>query len=237
MDDYKAKFKNLSALYLNCTLKTGDEESHTDRLIKVSTGILDSLEVEHETIRVANLDLAIGMKPDMTKHGADKDDWPELYKKVLAADILVIGSPIWLGEKSSVATKLIERLYSTSAQYNNMGQYAYYGRVGGCLVTGNEDGVKHVGMGVLYALQHIGYTVPPQVDAGWIGEVGPGPSYGDGGAGYDNDFTNRNTTFMTWNLLHMASLLKQNDGFPAYGNQPDEWNDGKRFGFQPLMTD
>jgi multimeric flavodoxin WrbA len=62
---------------------------------------------------------------------------------------------------------------------NDDGQYAYYGRVGGCLVTGNEDGVKHVAMNVLYSLQHLGYTIPPQADAGWIGEVGPGPSYGD----------------------------------------------------------
>ena len=72
---------------------------------------------------------------------------------------------------------------------------------GGCLITGNEDGVKHCAMNVLYSLQHLGYTIPPQADAGWIGEVGPGPSYLDpGSGGPDNDFTNRNTTFMTWNL-------------------------------------
>ena len=93
----------------------------------------------------------------------------------MAADILVLTTPIWLGEKSSVCTQVIERLYGNSSQLNDAGQYAYYGRVGGCLVTGNEDGVKHCAMNVLYSLQHLGYVIPPQADSGWIGEAGPGP--------------------------------------------------------------
>ncbi len=104
---------------------------------------------------------------------------------------------------------MIERLYGNSHLLNSAGQYAYYGRVGGCLVTGNEDGVKHCAMNVLYSLQHLGYVVPPQADAGWIGEAGPGPSYLDpGSGGPENDFTNRNTTFMTWNLLHLARMAR-----------------------------
>ena len=89
---------------------------------------------------------------------------------VQAADILVLGTPIWLGEKSSVCTRMIERLYGNSAQLNEHGQYAYYGKVGG-YQTGNEDGIKHCSMNVLYSLQHLGYTIPPQADAGWIGEA------------------------------------------------------------------
>ena len=141
----------------------------------------------------------------MTEHGWDRDEWPVISERVMAADILVLGTAIWLGEKSSVCTKIVERLYGNSSLLNEAGQYAYYGRAGGCLVTGNEDGVKHCAMNVLYSLQHLGYTIPPQADAGWIGEVGPGPSYLDeGSGGPTNDFTNRNTTFMTWNLLHVA---------------------------------
>ena len=87
-------------------------------------------------------------------------------------DILVLLTPIWLGEKSSVCTQVIERLYGNSHLLNDAGQYAYYGRVGGCLITGNEDGVKHCAMNILYSLQHLGYTIPPQADAGWIGEAG-----------------------------------------------------------------
>ena len=166
----------------------------------------------------------------------NKDDWPALYERVQAADILVLGSPIWLGEKSSVSTRVIERLYGNSSTLNEQGQYAYYGKVGGCLITGNEDGIKHCSMNILYSLQHLGYTIPPQADAGWIGEAGPGPSYLDAGSGGpENDFTNRNTTFMTWNLLHTARLLKDAGGIPAHGNQRSLWDAGCRFDF-PIPT-
>ncbi len=112
------------------------------------------------------------------------------------------------------------------------GQYAYYGRVGGCLVTGNEDGIKHCAMNTLYSLQHLGYTIPPQADAGWIGEAGPGPSYLDeGSGGPENDFTNRNTTFAAWNMMHLARMLKDAGGIPAHGNQRTEWDAGCRFDF------
>ena len=113
---------------------------------------------------------------DMREHGWDRDEWPAILKKVMAADILVIGSAIWLGEKTSVCTKVIERLYAASHELNGHGQYAYYGKVGGCLITGNEDGAKHCAMNILYSLQHLGYVVPPQADAAWLGEAGPGPS-------------------------------------------------------------
>lgn len=148
----------------------------------------------------------------------------------MAADILVLGTPIWLGEKSSMCQRVIERLYGNSSQLNDRGQYAYYGKVGGCIVTGNEDGVKHCSMGILYSLQHLGYTVPPQADAGWIGEAGPGPSYLDeDSGGPENDFTQRNTTFMTWNLLHLARMLRDRNGIPTHGNQRSEWEAGCRF--------
>ena len=66
--------------------------------------------------------------------------------------------------------------------------------------------MKHCAMNILYSLQHLGYVIPPQADAGWIGEAGPGPSTSiPGSGGPENDFTNRNTTFMTWNLLHLAA--------------------------------
>ena len=125
---------------------------------------------------------------------------------------------------------MIERLYATAGDLNEHGQYAYYGYVGGCLITGNEDGIKHCSMSILYALQHIGYVVPPQADAGWIGEAGPGPSYLDPGpGGPENDFTNLNATFMRWNLLHLAHMLKNSGGIPAHGNQRSKWDAGCRF--------
>jgi multimeric flavodoxin WrbA len=225
-------FSDLRALFINCTLKPSPQLSHTDGLVAIARAIMEKNGVAVETVRAVDHDIASGVYPDMTEHGWKSDAWPALQAKVMAADILVLTTPIWLGDKSSVCTRVIERLYGNSAVLNDDGQYAYYGKVGGCLVTGNEDGVKHCAMNILYSLQHLGYVIPPQADAGWVGEAGPGPSYRDAGSGGpENDFTNRNTTFMTWNLLHMARLLKEAGGVPAHGNQRAAWDAGCRFDF------
>ena len=225
-------FTDLRALFINCTLKRSPEPSHTQGLADLSIEIMRRQGVDVDVVRAVDLDIATGVWPDMTEHGWERDDWPAVSEQVMAADVLVLCTPIWLGEKSSVCTKIIERLYGNSHLLNEQGQYAYYGRVGGCLVTGNEDGVKHCAMNVLYSLQHLGYVIPPQADAGWIGEAGPGPSYLDpGSGGPENGFTNRNTTFMTWNLLHLARLVKDAGGIPAHGNQRSAWDAGCRFDF------
>jgi multimeric flavodoxin WrbA len=226
-------FSDLQAVFINCTLKRSPEVSNTQGLADISIEIMRRQGVQVDVVRAIDHQIATGVWPDMTEHGWDRDDWPDLFDQVMAADILVLCTPIWLGEKSSVCTQVIERLYGNSSQLNDEGQYAYYGRVGGCLVTGNEDGVKHCAMNVLYSLQHLGYVIPPQADAGWIGEAGPGPSYLDpGSGGPENDFTNRNTTFMTWNLLHLARMLKDLGGMPAHGNQRAAWDAGCRFDFE-----
>ncbi|OEV04234.1 flavodoxin family protein [Streptomyces oceani] len=220
-------FTGLRAMYVNCSLNRTPEPSNTQGLVDRSVALMHDNGVEVDQIRAVDHDIAVGVRPDMTEHGWDRDEWPALLRRVLAADILVLAGPIWLGENSSVMRHVIERLYGYSGVLNERGQYAYYGRVGGCLITGNEDGIKHCSMSVLYGLQHIGYTIPPQADAGWIGEVGPGPSYLDpGSGGPENEFTNRNTTFMTYNLLHLASMLRRNGGVPPYGNRRSEWDAG-----------
>ncbi len=225
-------FSDLKAVFLNCTLKRSPELSHTEGLVRISQAIMEKNGIAVEVLRPVDHEIAYGVWPDMKEHGWERDDWPEILDKVMAAEILVIGSAIWLGEKTSVCTKVIERLYGASHLLNDQGQYAYYGRVGGCLITGNEDGSKHCAMNILYSLQHLGYVIPPQADAGWLGEAGPGPSYLDpGSGGPENDFTNRNTTFMTWNLMHLALMIKYAGGIPAHGNQRSEWDGGCRFDF------
>lgn len=229
----KPDFSALKALYINCTLKNSPQKSHTEGLMDVSMHIMKAENVHVDYLRLVDYDIAYGLLPDMKKEGKEKDDWPEIYAKVQDADILIIGTPIWLGEKSSIATKLIERLYGMSANTNDKGQYIYYGKVGGCVITGNEDGIKHCAMGILYALQHLGYSIPPQADCGWIGEAGPGPSYLDKESNAKNNaFTNRNTTFMTYNLLHLAKMLSNQKGYPVYGNSREEWDDGTRWNFE-----
>jgi multimeric flavodoxin WrbA len=238
MSDSKWDFSGISAIFFNGTLTKSPEPSHTERLIKISQGIMDKHGVKTEVIRtIDHPDIATGVYPDMREQGWAVDEWPEIYKKVQEADILLIAGPIWLGDNSSQTKKVIERLYACSSLLNKQGQYAFYGKVGGCLITGNEDGIKHCAQNVLYSLQHLGCTIPPQADAGWIGEAGPGPSYGDKlddgtVVGVDNDFTNRNTTFMTWNLMHLAKMLKEQGGIPAYGNQRSKWDAGARFDFE-----
>ncbi len=225
-------FTGLKAVFVNCTLKRSPEVSNTQGLADASAQIMRRHGVEVETLRAVDHDIATGVYPDMRDHGWETDAWPEISPRVLAADILVIAGPIWLGDNSSITKQVIERLYAHSGLLNEAGQYAFYGKVAGCLITGNEDGIKHCAQNVLYSLQHIGYTIPPQADAGWIGEAGPGPSYLDeGSGGPENDFTNRNTTFMTWNLMHLAAMLRNAGGIPAYGNQRSAWDAGARFDY------
>lgn len=231
----QSDFSDLKALFLNCTLKPSPETSNTQGLLDVAAAVMARQGVAVDTFRAVDFHIAPGMAPDMTADvpggNQDRDDWPELAQRVLDADILVVGSPIWLGAESSVARRVIERLYAISGELNDRGQYQFYGRAGGVLVTGNEDGYKHVGRELVYSLQHIGYTVPPQADAGWVGPAGLGPSYlSDEGGGKDNDFTQQTTTFMAWNLMHTARWLKDSGGFPAGGNSSKAWSEGVRFG-------
>ena len=223
-------FSGLKATYVNCTLKKSPELSHTQGLVDRSAAIMREHGVTVDEIRFVDHDVATGVHPDMREHGWEADAWPDLYPGILDSQILVVAGPIWLGDNSSVTKRFIERIYSLSGLLNAKGQYLFYGRVAGCIITGNEDGIKHCAQNVLYSLQHVGYTIPPNADAGWIGEAGPGPSYLDpGSGGPENDFTNRNTTFMTWNLMHLARMLKDAGGVPAYGNQRSEWDAGARF--------
>lgn len=224
----------IRAVYVNGTLTPSPGESHTDLLIEASADILRQQGVEVEVIRAVDHDIAPGVQPDMTEHGIATDAWPQLWERISRADILVLATPIWLGNLSSVTRRVIERLYAQSGDLNDKGQSSTYGKVAGLLVGGNEDGMKHVAAESLYALQHLGYTIPPQADAGWVGEAGPGPSYGDelddgSIAGADNDFTKRNITIMAWNLLHLARALQ--GGIPNEGNDRNAWERGERFGF------
>ncbi len=222
----KLTHADLSAVFINCSIGKEKSESHTQKLIDKVTNIMNDVGVKVCVIFARDFQIPTGLIKDGAEQG-ELDDWPSIQKQVEAADILVIATPIWLGDKSSIATKVIERLYAYSGDTNEKNQYIYYGKVGGAVVTGNEDGVKNCSRDIVYALGHIGYTIPPQPDAGWLGEIGPGPSYGDTQykgeklekpAGLDNSFTNKAIETLAWNLMHMALLLKQAGGLPAKGN-------------------
>ena len=229
----RTDYSDLRAVLVNTSLKRDPSESHTRLLLGVVAEIMTRNGVSVEQVHMLAHQVPPGVYPDMTEHGWDRDDWPALWEKIEATQILVIGTPLWLGEESSVCRVLIERLYAMSALLNARGQSIFYNKVGGCVITGNEDGIKHTAMTLTYALSHLGFTIPPQADCGWIGEAGPGPSYGDvledgTRAGFDNDFTQRNTTIMTWNLLHLARLIEDAGGIPNHGNDRERWKAGCR---------
>lgn len=230
------RYDELSALLVNCSLTLDPAASHTGRLLDAVEHVMTGAGVGVDRIHAVNHPIAPGVQPDMRELGFPDDAWPDLWPRVLDADILVLGTPLWLGEESSVCRAVIQRLYAMSAELNDRGQSVFYGRTGGAVITGNEDGVKHTAMSLLFALQHLGYVIGPQADCGWVGQIGPGPSYGDatedGAVGFDNEFTQRNTTIMAWNLMHLAALLKRSDGLPRYGNDREAWDAGHRFGFQ-----
>ncbi|MEO1129721.1 MAG: NAD(P)H-dependent oxidoreductase [Planctomycetota bacterium] len=229
-----ATYDDLKVLFFNCTLNRTPVLSHTEHLIGVAKKVFEANGVTCKVIRPVDYELAAGLGKNMAETDEwDRDDWPTLQAEVDACDILVVCTSVWLGEKSSVCNRVLERMYGYTHDFNDKGQYRDYGKVGATLITGNEDGVKHCAMNILFSLSHIGYTIPPQADAGWMGEAGPGPSYADpGSGGPENDFTNRNTTFLAWNCMHLARMLKDQGGVPAHGNLPDAWDAGCRTDFQ-----
>lgn len=217
---------DLRAVYINGTLKRSPEPSNTEGLIEVSARVMRARGVRVDIVRTVDHVIPAGVQPDMREHGWERDDMPDLYRRLIApADILVLASPIWLGDQSSPTRLMIERLYAYSGEVNAKNQWAYYGTAGGAIITGNEDGGKHCAAQMLYALQHIGCTIPPQADAYWNGEAGPGLSYLDeGSGGPENAWTLRNAVFLAWNLLHLARMLKDAGGVPAIGNRIGDWD-------------
>ena len=206
----------LRALFLNCTLKRSPEVSNTEALARNVIAWFDSREVDSEIVRVVDFRVPFGVTSDE----GDGDEWPLILEKVKAADILVVCTPIWFGLRSSVCQMVIERLDGTYTERNEVGQYPLYNKVGGVVVTGNEDGAHSAAESTLFNLSHLGCTIPPNADTYWVGTAGPGPSYIEAG-GADHPYTQRTTRWMAHNLVHLARMLRANP-IPAEGNTFDE---------------
>jgi multimeric flavodoxin WrbA len=165
----------MRALIFNGTLKRGSETSNTDLLASVVGDELQKQGAEVEMVRVVNHNIL----PGVTTDEGEGDEWPELYKKVKAADILVIATPTWLGQPSSVTQRVLERMDAMISETDDSGRPIAYNKVGGIVVTGNEDGAHHIIAIVAQALIDIGYTVPGQAWTYWNMGPGPGPSYSE----------------------------------------------------------
>ncbi|WP_145997061.1 flavodoxin family protein [Halobacillus sp. Marseille-P3879] len=206
----------MKALFLNASLKKSDQTSNTEGLAQEVIDLFSKEGVDSEIVRLADYYIPYGIEKDV----GDGDEWPQVFEKVKAADIVILASPVWLGEKSSLATVAMERLYGSSSETNDKGQSIYYNKVAGAVVTGNEDGAKHAASSLLYGLSHIGFVIPPNVDAYWVGEAGPGPSYLDEG-GQENEFTNKHVEMLAYNTMHLAKIFNENP-IPAKGNVMEE---------------
>jgi multimeric flavodoxin WrbA len=209
----------LHAVMLNCTLKRSPEVSNTEALMRKVVAWWDSMGVTSEIIRVVDHNVPFGVSSDE----GQGDEWPKILERIMAANILVIGTPIWFGVRGSVAQLVIERLDGTYNDRNEVGQYPLYNKVGGVVVTGNEDGAHAAAETTLFNLSHLGCTIPPNADTYWVGDAGPGPSYIEAG-GEHHPYTQRTTRWMAHNTVHMARILQANP-IPPEGNTFDEETD------------
>jgi len=208
---------DLNAVILNCTLKKSPEESNTEALIEIVRGHLDSLECASEVIRPVDYEIPFGVVSDM----GDGDEWPQILAKIQAADVLIIGMSIWFGVRNSVSQMVIERLDGTYEGTNDVGQYPMYNKVGGVVVTGNEDGAHACAETTLFNMSHLGFSIPPNADTYWVGDAGPGPSFIEAG-GRDHPYTLKTAGWMAHNVVHLARILKANP-IPPEGNTVPGW--------------
>ncbi len=196
----------LKALILNCTLKPSPTVSNTGALIAKAIEEYTALGVECEELRVRDYDVKFGVSNDE----GNGDQWPEIYTKIKACNILVIATPIWFGVRGSVCQMVLERLDGSYGDGDTQtGQYPLYNKVGACIVTGNEDGAHDICANTLFNLTHLGCTIAPNSDSYWVGDAGPGPSYIEAG-GEKHLYTNRTIRYLAHNSTYMAQLLVDN---------------------------
>ncbi|WP_312484686.1 flavodoxin family protein [Stutzerimonas nitrititolerans] len=197
----------LSALAINCTLKTSPQQSSCDLLLTQAQRELEKLGVTCEQLRAVDFDI----KPGVTSDEGPGDDWPMIRQKVLAADILLLGTPIWLGHPSSVCQRVLERLDAFLSETDDQQRMVSYGRVACVAVVGNEDGAHHVVAELYQGLNDVGFTIPANGCTYWVGEAMGSTDYKDAGP---REKTANTNAMLARNAVHLAKLLKQS-GYPG----------------------
>lgn len=194
----------LKVFGLNCSLKSGKsrEASSTDVLMRQMFDELARQGADGEFVRAADFNI----KPGVTDNEGKGDDWPKLLKRVLAADILVIGTPIWLGQPSSVSKRVLERMDAFLDQKDSRGRMPSYGKVAICCVVGNEDGAHHSAAEILSALLEVGFSVPSGGPTYWVGEAMSSDEYKDQTP--SPKVVTKWNAMLASNTVHLARLLK-----------------------------
>ncbi|QOZ32869.1 flavodoxin family protein [Bradyrhizobium sp. CCBAU 53421] len=192
----------LKAIALNCTLKRDKESSSTDKLLRELLDSLSQYSVSGELVRVVDLNIKPGVASD---EGAG-DDWPDLRRRILASDILIVGTPIWLGQPSSVAKRVLERMDAFLEETDDKNRMPSFGKVAIIAVVGNEDGAHHCHAELFQALNDVGFTIPAGGGTYWVGEAMGSTDYKDLEKPYDK--TVQTTNMLAANAAHVARLLK-----------------------------
>lgn len=192
----------MKALILNCTLKPSPQTSSTEALARVVMAELEKGGAAVELVRLVDLNLKPGVRTDE----GEGDDWPAVHARLMAADILIMATPTWLGQMSSVCLRALERLDALFSETDDSGRPVAFGKVAGVVVTGNEDGAHHIVATVCQGLIDMGFTIPGQSWTYWHLGPGPGPDYVETQQGHAwSDRVGRNAAR---NLLALAKVLK-----------------------------
>jgi len=164
-----AELPNLTAFAINCSLKSSSasEKSSTDKLIEDMLNAMQPYGVSGEVVRAADFNI----KPGVLSDEGEGDQWPELRKRILAADIFILGTPIWLGQPSSIAKRVVERMDAFLSETDSAGRMPAFGKVAVAAVVGNEDGAHHCHAAMFQALNDVGFTIPANAGAYWVGEA------------------------------------------------------------------
>jgi multimeric flavodoxin WrbA len=194
----------LTALALNCTLKTksAKDPSSTDRMLQLLAAAMARHDVSTEFLQLADHDI----KPGVTSDEGEGDAWPAIRRKILAADILVMGTPIWMGQPSSVCKRALERMDAFLEEKDDKGRMVSYGRVAAVAVVGNEDGAHHVSAELFQALNDVGFTIPANAVTYWVGEAMGSVNFVD--LEEIPEVIRSTLDLVARNTVHVARLLK-----------------------------
>lgn len=194
----------LKALALNGTLKPSStkDKSSTEKMLQLIAEEFSAHDVQTEILRLADYDI----KPGVTSDEGDGDAWPEIRGKILAADILVVGTPIWLGQPSSVCKRALERMDAFLEETDDNGRMVSYGKVAAVAVVGNEDGAHHVSAELFQAMNDVGFTLAANAVSYWVGEAIGNKNFVDFKKPPETVTTM--VSMLARNTVHLATLLK-----------------------------
>ncbi len=203
----------LNAIAINCSLKrSGGEPSSTDKMIGLIAGELGKHGFElSETIRIADHDVL----PGVTSDEGPGDDWPDIRRRILAADMLIFGTPIWLGQMSSIAKRVTERMDAFLSETDDQGRMPSFGKLAVAAIVGNEDGAHSVTADLFQALNDVGWTIPSAAACYWVGEAMHKTDFND--LPKVPEEVQQSAAMLASNAAHLAKLLKQSayPGVPA----------------------